>query len=136
MYSLESALKEQIRNCHAFPRFRCGVYIKSPEKRRRVAYELRKLLERDIRVEKFINSSNITEVYFENESSLKVICATENSRGQRHNGVIIDGKISCEILRCIILPSLIPRLITDPTFEPYVREPWIEVEQRILYCDI
>lgn len=136
MYSLESALREQIINCHAFPRFRCGVYIESPEKRKLVADELRKLLERDIRVEKFINSSNITEVYFENESSLKVICATENSRDQRYNGVIIDGKISCEILRCIIMPSLIPRLITDPTFEPYVREPWEEVKNRIFYCNL
>lgn len=68
MYSLELALKEQIINCNAFPRFRCGVYINSPEKRKRVADELRKLLDRDIRVEKFINSSNRTEVYFENES--------------------------------------------------------------------
>lgn len=138
MYSLEPALKEQIMNCHAFPRFRCGVYIKSPEKRKRVADELRKLLERDIRVEKFINSSDRTEVYFENESSLRVICANDNARGQRHNGVIVDGKISCEILRCIILPSIIPRVIIEPTFEPYpyVRETWAEMQSRILYCDI
>ena len=73
MYSLESALKEQIINCNAFPKFRCGVYINSPEKRKCVVDELRKLLDRDIRVEKFIDSSNETTVYFENESSLKVI---------------------------------------------------------------
>lgn len=138
MNNLKSALKRQIMNCNVFPRFRCGVYINSPEKRKCVVDELRKFLDKDIKVEKFIDSSNETVMYFENGSLLRVICTNANVRGQRYNGVIIDGEISCEILKCIIMPSIMPRIIIEPTLESYqyTHEPWVETRTRILYCDI
>ena len=136
--SIKESLEKQIMYCKSFPMYRCGIYIKRMEKKDYIMDELKKLLFSDIMVTRVINSSFLSEVHFENGSVIKIIRASDNARGHKNNGAIIDREMDDETLRCIIMPSLIPRVIIEPVDDShsYVREPWAEIEQRILFCDM
>lgn len=131
MYNLEEALKEQIKYCHELNRYRCGIYIKDLPNKQFVIDEMKKLLSDDEMVSKVINNSWITEIYFENESKIKIFRASDNVRGCRNHGAIIDREIENEIVNCVIMPSLIPIW-----FEEDKRESWEEVKKRIFYCSL
>lgn len=131
MHDFETALKEQIINCKIFPGYRCGIYIKHPQKTSLVMDELTKLLEHNTEVERLIRSLYNAEVCFKNGSVVRVIYASDGVRGCKNQGAIIDCKIDIETLRCIILPTIMPRWV-----DQFTMEPWEEVEKRIFYCYI
>lgn len=131
MYSIEEALKEQIKYCKEYPHYGCGIYIKRLESKNLIADEMYRLLVDDADVGKFINGRDRTEVYFNNGNFIRIIPASTNARGYKNNGVIIDNEIEIEIVNCIIMPSIIPRWL-----EEFEREPWEEVKKRIFYCSL
>lgn len=129
LYSIEEALKEQIKYCHELSNYRCGFYINKLNNRKFIVDEMRKLLEQDCEVEKIINNSFNTEIHFKNGSSLRVIRACDNARGHKNHGVIIDHEIDMQTINNIIMPSMMPRRINE-----FDRESWEEVKKRIMYC--
>lgn len=131
MYSIEEALKEQIKYCHELSRYRCGIYINHINKKDYVMDILKEMLIQDDSVVKAFNSKYEAVINFENGSSIKVIKASENVRACKNHGAIIDNKIEKEILNYIIMPTLIPRW-----FEEDKRESWEEVKKRIYYCNL
>ena len=126
---LEEALKEQIKYCFEISNFRCCVYIKHQEKREHVMDVLQKLLSEDKRVDKIINYSYYSIIYFDNGSSISIIYAGDGARMHRNNGAIIDNEIDKSTIDCRIMPTLLPRWINE-----HEREPWEEVKKRIIYC--
>lgn len=129
MYSIEEALKEQIRYCHELPRYHCGIYIKRFEDRKSIFNKLTELITDNDSIEKMFNNSCSAKVSFKNGSFISIISASENARGYKNHGAIIDSDIESEILNCIIMPTLIPRW-----FEEDKRESLEEVKKRIFYC--
>lgn len=131
MYSIEEALKEQIKYCHELPRYHCGIYVKKFEDRKYIFDKLTKLITDNDSIEILFNSSCSAEVRFKNGSFIRIIRASENARGYRNHGAIIDAEIEDEIVNCIIMPTLIPIW-----FEEDRRESWEEVKKRIFYCSL
>lgn len=131
MYNIEEALKEQIKYCHELPRYRCGIYINHPDKKDYVMDILKEILIQDDSVVKAFNSKYEAVINFENGSSIRIIKESENVRGCKNHGAIIDNEIEKEILNCIIMPALIPRW-----FEEDKRESLEEVKKRIFYCNL
>ena len=131
MNSLEKALKEQIMNCKILNNYRCGVYVKHGGQKAFVMDELMRILKNDIEVERIISASYNKEVRFKNGSILRIITTDNSARGHKNHGAIIDENLPIKALRCIVLPTLIPRWLDETTMEP-----WEEVEKRIYYCEI
>lgn len=124
---LIEALEKQINFCKSLDWYKCGVFVKYGKDIKYVSDQVREMVHEDDCVEKMIGRSGMTEIYFKNGSYIKVLPATDNARGRRWNGVIIDSEIDKEIQDCIIYPKIIPRYL-DKEFEPFE-----ETKKRILY---
>ena len=131
MYNIEEALKEQIRYCHELPRYHCGIYVKKFEDRKSIFDKLTKLITDNDSIERIFNNSCSAEVRFKNGSFIRIIRASENARGYKNHGAIIDVEIEDEIVNCIIMPTIIPIW-----FKEDKRESWEEVKKRIFYCSL
>lgn len=74
-------------------------------------------------------------VAFSNGSYMKIFQPSENCRGYKFNGCLIDENIAQDVKDCIIYPIIMPRLIKfdDGRIE---FEDWSEVKNRIVTVKI
>ena len=128
---LEEALKEQIKYCFEISNFRCCVYIKHQEKRERFMDILQKLLSEYKIVIDITDRSSNPKISFDNGSSISIFYADDRARMHRNNGAIIDNEIDKNTINRVIMKTLLPRWINE-----HEREPWEEVEKRIIYCSL
>ena len=131
MCNLEEALKEQIKYCNELDRYRCGIYIKKSEDRKCIFDKIVEITSNSDSIDKMFNNSYSTSICFKNGSCINITSVSDNVRGQRNNGVIIDNKIDKNVIDCVIMRTLMLRWINE-----YERERWEEVKQRIIYCEI
>ena len=119
--------------CKNHERYKCGVYVKHPDKKKIVMEVISNLLpsptpNREVRL---IMSLGVAEARYSNGSVIKIIGGNDSARAQRLNGVIIDNDLDNEITDCIIMPTLKPMIID---FEKY--EDFNEVDKRIFTVSI
>jgi len=104
---LIEALQEQIKFCQEQKRYKCGVYVTTHVKRDIVNKVLKNIIPIG-HLRKLIINEFITEALFINGNSIKVIGASDNAKGHRFNGAIVDNDIHTRIYECVVLPCLIP----------------------------
>ena len=104
---LIEALQEQRKFCQEQKRYRCGVYVTTHVKRDIVNEVLKNIIPMG-HLTKLIINELITEALFINGNSIKVIGASDNARGHRFNGAIVDNDIHTQIYEYVVLPCLAP----------------------------
>ena len=128
---LIEALQKQMNFCKNNERYKCGVYVKHPDKKKIVMEVISNLLPTPNREVKLVMSLSIAEARYRNGSVIRIIGGNDSARMQRLNGVIIDNDLDKEIIDCIIMPTLKPMIID---FEKY--EDFKEVYKRIFTVSI
>ena len=129
--NLVEALQKQMNFCENNERYKCGVYVKHPDKKKIVMEVISNLLPTPNREVKLVMSLSIAEARYRNGSVIRIIGGNDSARMQRLNGVIIDNDLDKEIIDCIIMPTLKPMIID---FEKY--EDFKEVDKRIFTVSI
>lgn len=105
---LIEALQKQMNFCENKEKYKCGIYVENPERIKIVANVISNLLPvPNRRVELRMNQYD-AGARWQNGSIIRIINASENVRGQRFNGVIIDNDIDKEIISCVIMPTIRP----------------------------
>jgi len=127
---LKEALEKQLSFCVTNPGYKCGVYVKNGKKIKRVIDYI-KDFELILKNDAIMIVTNRWESFVElkNGSRIRISIASENCRGQRHNGAIIDKDIDYQILSNIIFPKFIPMR----NYETEQFEPWENVTKRVFY---
>lgn len=101
-------LKTQIEFCEYNYGYRCGVFVSSSEKRKIVMDTISKILPvPNYKVELRI-SSNEAIAKFKNGSLIRIVPMSENTRGLKLNGGIIDNEIDANLVETIIFPCMMP----------------------------
>ena len=137
MDNLRREIKKQIEYCINFDRYKAGIFVSDMSKIGKIKEILKKENEVNLQLQiikcRFIEREMFVE--FSNGSYIKIFLASENCRGCRFNGCIVDTNIKQDIINCIIRPSIIPRLIKidDSCFE---FEDWSETKKRIVEVEI
>ena len=131
--NLVEALQKQMNFCKNNERYKCGVYVRHPDKKKIVMEVISNLLlsptpNREVRL---IMSLGVAEARYRNGSVIRIIGGNDSARMQRFNGVIIDDDLDKEIIDCIIMSTLKPMIID---FEKY--EDFKEVNKRIFTVSI
>lgn len=94
--------------CENKEKYKCGIYVENPERIKIVANVISNLLPVPNRkIELRINRYD-AEARWQNGSIIRIMNASENVRGQRFNGVIIDNDIDHKIISCVIMPAIRP----------------------------
>lgn len=119
--------------CENKEKYKCGVYVKHPDKKKIVMEVISNLLpsptpNREVRL---VINLGVAEARYRNGSVIRIISGNDSARMQRFNGVIIDNDLDKEIIDCIIMPTLKPMIID---FEKY--EDFKEVDKRIFTVSI
>ena len=114
--NLVEALQKQMYFCENKEKYKCGIYVENPERIKIVANVISNLLPvPNRRVELRMNQYD-AEAKWQNGSIIRIINASENVRGQRFNGVIIDNDIDNRIVSCVIMPTIRPiRVFNEET---------------------
>lgn len=99
--------------CENKEKYKCGIYVENPERIKIVANVISNLLPVPNRkIELRINRYD-AEARWQNGSIIRIMNASENVRGQRFNGVIIDNDIDHKIISCVIMPAIRPIRVFD-----------------------
>ena len=117
--------------CENKEKYKCGIYVKHPDKKKIVMEVISNLLPTPNREVKLVMSLSIAEARYRNGSVIRIIGGNDSARMQRLNGVIIDNDLDKEIIDCIIMPTLKPMIID---FEKY--EDFKKVDKRIFTVSI
>ena len=106
--NLVEALQKQINFCENKEKYKCGIYVENPERIKIVANVISNLLPVPNRNIELKMNQYDAGARWQNGSIIKIINASENARGQRFNGVIIDNDIDNRIVSCVIMPAIRP----------------------------
>ena len=131
--NLVEALQKQMSFCKNNERYKYGVYVKHPDKKKIIMEVISNLLSTPIpnREVRSVMSLGVAEARYRNGSIIKIVSGNDSARMQRFNGVIIDNDLDKEIIDCIIMPTLKPMIID---FEKY--EDFKKVDKRIFTVSI
>lgn len=107
--NLVQTLKEQIHLCKELNRYRCGIFVKSPEQRCIVMQCITSLsyIPNYVQLRKY---QHHVDIYWNNGSVIQIWCANDfiPVRGLRFNGVIIENEIDRKIINESILRYVQP----------------------------
>ena len=113
---LIEALQKQMNFCENKEKYKCGIYVENPERIKIVANVISNLLPVPNRNIELKMNRYDAGARWQNGSIIKIINASENVRGQRFNGVIIDNDIDNRIVSCVIMPTIRPiRVFNEET---------------------
>ena len=113
---LIEALQKQMNFCKNKEKYKCGIYVENPERIKIVANVISNLLPVPNRNIELRMNQYDAGARWQNDSIIKIINASENARGQRFNGVIIDNDIDNRIVSCVIMPTIRPiRVFNEET---------------------
>ncbi len=119
---LIEALQKQMDFCENKEKYKCGIYVENSERIKIVANVISNLLPVPNRkIELRINRYD-AEARWQNGSIIRIMNASENVRGQRFNGVIIDNDIDHKIISCVIMPTIRPIRVFDWEFDKEMYE--------------
>ena len=110
---LIEALQKQMNFCENKEKYKCGIYVKNPERIKIVANVISNLLPVPNRRVELRMNQYYAEARWQNGSIIRIMNASENVRGQRFNGVIIDNDIDNRIVSCVIMPIIRPIRVFD-----------------------
>lgn len=129
---LIEALHRQINFCQEKGNYKCGVYVRTQERRKIVMEVISNLIPRPNRDIELRLGSCCAEARFRNGNILKIINVNDGARANRLNGLIIDNDIEKNIINCIIMPTLVSCL----SEETKMRDPNDNPMDRVYYVDI
>ena len=113
---LIEALQKQMNFCENKEKYKCGIYVENPERIKIVANVISNLLPVPNRNIELKMNRYDAGARWQNGSIIRIINASENTRGQRFNGVIIDNDIDNRIVSCVIMPTIRPiRVFNEET---------------------
>ena len=113
---LIEALQKQMNFCENKEKYKCGIYVENPERIKIVANVISNLLPVPNRNIELKMNRYDAGARWQNGSIIRIINASENVRGQRFNGVIIDNDIDNRIVSCVIMPTIRPiRVFNEET---------------------
>lgn len=101
-------LKMQIEFCNYNYNYKCGVFVSSFEKRKIVMDTISKILPVPNHNVELRVSSNEAIARFKNGSLIRIIPMSQNARGLKLNGGIIDNEIDSSLVETIIFPCMMP----------------------------
>lgn len=137
MDSLRREIKKQIEYCINFDGYKAGVFVSDTSKINKINEILKKENEANLQLQiiKYRFTKREMFVEFSNGSYMKIFQPSENCRGYKFNGCIVDKNITQNVKDCIIHPIIMPRLIKfdDGRIE---FEDWSEVKNRIVTVKI
>ena len=114
--NLVEALQKQMNFCENKEKYKCGIYVENPERIKIVANVISNLLPFPNRNIELKMNRYDAGARWQNGSIIRIINASENVRGQRFNGVIIDNDIDNRIVSCVIMPTIRPiRVFNEET---------------------
>ena len=114
--NLVEALQKQMNFCENKEKYKCGIYVENPERIKIVANVISNLLPVPNRNIELKMNRYDAGARWQNGSIIRIINASENVRGQRFNGVIIDNDIDNRIVSCVIMPTIRPiRVFNEET---------------------
>ena len=114
--NLVEALQKQMNFCENKEKYKCGIYVENPERIKIVANVISNLLPVPNRNIELKMNRYDAGARWQNGSIIRIINASENVRGQRFNGVIIDNDIDNRIVSCVIMPIIRPiRVFNEET---------------------
>ena len=99
--------------CENKEKYKCGIYVENPERIKIVANVISNLLPVPNRRVELRMNQYYAEARWQNGSIIRIMNASENVRGQRFNGVIIDNDIDNRIVSCVIMPTIRPIRVFD-----------------------
>ena len=113
---LIEVLQKQMNFCENKEKYKCGIYVENPERIKIVANVISNLLPVPNRNIELKMNRYDAGARWQNGSIIRIINASENVRGQRFNGVIIDNDIDNRIVSCVIMPTIRPiRVFNEET---------------------
>lgn len=128
-------IKKQIEYCIKFDRYKAGIFVSDTlkiGKINEILDEINKIVGK-----LYVIKSRKNELFVEflNGSSMRVFVPSDNRRGFKCNGCLIDENIAQDIKNCILRPMIIPRLIEvdDGVLE---FEDRLETNKRIVEVEI
>ena len=114
--NLIEALQKQMNFCKNKEKYKCGIYVENPERIKIVANVISNLLPVPNRNIELKMNRYDAGARWQNGSIIRIINASENVRGQRFNGIIIDNDIDNRIVSCVIMPTIRPiRVFNEET---------------------
>ena len=114
--NLVEALQKQMNFCENKEKYKCGIYVENPERIKIVANVISNLLPVPNRNIELRMNQYDAGARWQNGSIIRIINASENVRGQRFNGIIIDNDIDNRIVSCVIMPTIRPiRVFNEET---------------------
>lgn len=134
MDNLRREIKKQVEYCLNFNRYKAGFFVSDAskiDKIKEILDEVNKIIGR-----LYVVKSKKNELYVEflNGSSMKVFVPSDNCRGCKFNGCLIDESIAQDIKDYIIQPMIIQRYVeVDGVFE---FEDRLETNKRIVEVEI
>lgn len=110
MDNLKREIKKQVEYCLNFNRYKAGFFVSDVSKINKIKETLdgvNKIVGQMMHVVKL--KENELYVEFWNDSSIKVFVPSDNCRGYKINGCLIDEDIAQDVKDCIIYPLIMQR---------------------------
>lgn len=135
MDNLNREIKKQIEYCLNFNRYKAGFFVSDVSKINKIKEILdgvNKIVGKMMHVVKL--KENELYVEFWNGSSMKVFVPSDNCRGYKINGCIIDEDIAQDVKDCIIYPRIMQRYVEVDGVLKF--EDRLETNKRIVEVEI
>ena len=112
MDNLELEIKKQIEYCINFNRYKAGFFVSDTSKINKIK-EILDGVNKIVGQMMYVVKSKENELYVEfwNGSSMKVFVPSDNCRGCKFNGCLIDEDIAQDVKDCIIYPMIMQRFV-------------------------
>lgn len=135
MDNLKREIKKQVEYCLNFNRYKAGFFVSDVSKINKIKEILdgaNKIVGKMMHVAKL--KENELYVEFWNGSSMKVFVPSDNCRGYKINGCLIDEDIAQDVKDCIIYPQIMQRYVEVDGVLKF--EDRLETNKRIVKVEI
>lgn len=135
MDNLNREIKKQVEYCLNFNRYKAGFFVSDVSKINKIKEILdgvNKIVGQMMHVVKL--KENELYVEFWNGSSMKVFVPSDNCRGYKINGCLIDEDIAQDVKDCIIYPMIMQRYVEVNGILKF--EDRLETNKRIVEVEI
>lgn len=134
MDNLNREIKKQVEHCLNFNRYKAGIFVSDTSKIGKINEILDEI--NKIVGKLYVIKSRKNELYVEfwNSSSMKVFVPSDNCRGYKINGCLIDEDIAQDVKDCIIYPRIMQRYVEVDGVLKF--EDRLETNKRIVEVEI
>lgn len=135
MDNLNREIKKQVEYCLNFNRYKAGFFVSDVSKINKIKEILdgvNKIVGKMMHIAKL--KENELYVEFWNGSSMKVFVPSDNCRGYKINGCLIDEDIAQDTKDCIIYPLIMQRYVEVDGVLKF--EDRLETNKRIVEVEI